>query len=152
MQRPPTSMRRPRRGRTIEVALALLFALCGAASRMEAFVYGSPALKEAMQITLRCKVDAQWLYVEYKLRNDTAGDLYSYDGAPGVATDSPDWPDATQQVYISFHSPDTVQIKRLRAPLPSGSRIAQVRFPPVAKVGPGATRTVRFRIRLPLKE
>ena len=143
------------RGRTISAGLVALLVLltahCIGAERGY-FVFSGSAAQEAMDLTFRCKSDANWLYVEYTVHNNTASDLYSYDGAPGVPSDNPEWPDATQQVYISFRAPGAVQIKRMRAPIPPGQRLAQVRIPVVARVKPGAARVVRFRIHLPLSE
>lgn len=135
--------------------ISVLFAACIASSVDAVASTDEETRKMATKqltptLRLKCRAEDGRLLVEYAIENPGPAAVVVYDGAPGDATSG--WPDLTDQVYVSFRAPDSVELLRIRAPMPAGRRITQIRVPSVSVVSPGQTRVVRFSLALPLVE
>ena len=101
-------------------------------------------------IAVECHVVEGMLRVAYTLKNGGKFPLLAYDGAPGLPPDA-DWPVLDGQVYISAEG-DSVVLKRVNPPMPTGAAINRVFIPPLSETLPGQTRNVKFCLKLPLTE
>ncbi len=104
-------------------------------------------------LTASMSVTPDELRVAYQIENRSRSTLAVYDGAgsppPG---DTGSWPELTENVYVSFESPDRLHLKRVRPPTPEGVDITFIELPPVSRIDPGAVRRSRFALKLPVSE
>lgn len=97
------------------------------------------------------KVEPGILLVTYTLTNrDPYTSVLCFDGARGNPEDPV--PDLGDQLYVSWEAPNTVHVKRVWPPLPREQDITRAFVPALSRVRPAATREVRMRLSLPLRE
>lgn len=102
-------------------------------------------------LVARWNVEAGALFISYSLANrDPYTAVLCFDGARGNPEDPA--PDLADQLYVSWEAPHTVHVKRVWPPLPREQDITRAFVPPLSRVRPAATREVRMRLSLPLRE
>jgi hypothetical protein len=102
-------------------------------------------------LTARARIEGDWLLIEYHATNRGSQTVMTYDGASGEP--GQEYPDLSSHrgVFITYMNQGIVQIKRALVTPPSG-KVTAVRIPALSRLLPGESRTVRFKLPLPLTE
>lgn len=102
-------------------------------------------------LTTRARIEGDWLLIEYQTANRGTDTVLTYDAAPGDPTQ--EYPDLSRHygLFVSYRHPGTVQVKRVLA-TPVGPKVTFVDIPAVFQLLPGHSRTVKFKLPLPLTE
>lgn len=110
-----------------------------------------PPPRSGVTLTTICEVQPEAIVIGYRLVNaDPYVAIYAFDGAAGDPDDPT--PDLSSQLYVTFEPPEIVGVKRVWPPLPKGANIRCAVVPAMSHVSPSGTRSVRFRLPLPLRE
>ena len=103
------------------------------------------------ELALNVQADAKngALHVSYSIENPSQQSIVAYDGATG--TGGGEFQDLTTGCYVSY-SEGICRLLRIR-PSPHPFRTTtRILIPPASVIDPGKTRSVHFRLPLPLKE
>lgn len=102
-------------------------------------------------LTARARIEGNWLLIEYQTSNRGADPVLTYDAAAGEP--GQEYPDLSHHrgLFVSYRPPGTVQVKRALV-TPVGRKVTAVHSPALFQLLPGQSRTVKFKLPLPLTE
>jgi hypothetical protein len=103
-----------------------------------------------VQLSVKCRTEGGVLLVDYELTNGGPQPVVAFDGAVGDPAKK--YEDLTKNVYVGVHGNEAVRILRIVPKPPAGVSVAHVPVPALSLLEPGSTRSVSFKLPLPLKE